>query len=860
MQNFVASVDASQPIKDQLKVIAQTFPGSSFVPCVHNSKGQKPPCKDAKEWAKGWIKIDNLDNFDFKCLGLLLGTEYLAIDCDGKSSINLLNGLLQTYGELPDTLKLSSNPGIRECYIFKINRPLSPKSLPTGIKEQLEFRTGQQYQIVGGLHPSGNVYLTNKQEILDLPEAWYDYLSNTLDNFVPETAEQMTLWTLLEQLRLSSDFFGSDYDSWLRIGMIVHSVDSSEKGLELWSTWSRKFPGYSTTEDDNYCRKWDNFNADKDNTLSIGSLYFFLQEKEILTVETEALVKQLDNVVQKGVVALLEKEAAEYKEMALTREQIPMFASKIVQEVLKFSDRYYIDYLVSYLSESDVTAEDIATTRKSLETLYKADKAGLDVDWILQDTRLSYGLSSHAEANNTPKELLLMAFLTSYSSILSKKFLYNFNNQSNLIPTLFTLFIGEATGGKSEVMKPFIKPLQKLATTRHNGYIDQKKTWESACENWKKLSKDQQNEMYSQVIGQYEVSPDDTADKREAVFPEPVRQNPFLITDASFEAIKKLSGEFDEFGLLISPDEVTDFLQTLNQISKQKDGLDKLIAVWNGDTTLRNRITGEQERAGYFQAALLSGIQTDRFSKFFDVHDPSGIMSRFLMIPMDRINIPTVENLEGEQPILQTIVEQLYDETQQKINFGKSDKEYIVKHSKAVLKLWGDWRDEQDSRSDAIADINKGFSQWLRRNPHYTARIALNIHALRYVEGIEDDLSVMSVESMKRAIAVSRWLTEKAQLVFNQSLIENLESIDPGKVKIFKDFLKACKGQPKKVSDFRTHSLGRRKDVLTTYGQKNEPWLKKSGIVALFQDVSKHGLGKFDNGTGIFTPSEISGV
>jgi hypothetical protein len=854
------SIDINQPIKEQLKTIATRFDNASFVPCVHNSKGQKPPCKDAKEWAKGWIKIDSLDNFDFKCLGLLLGTEYLAIDCDGKGAITLLEGLIQTYGKLPNTLKLSSNPGVRECYIFKINRPVEYKTLPTGkIKEQLEFRTGQQYQIVGGLHPSGNIYLTNNAEIAGLPSSWYDYLNNTLDNFVPETAEQMQLWTLLEKLRLIEPFFGTDYDTWLRVGMIVHSVDASEKGLELWSTWSRKFPGYETTEDDIYIRKWDNFNADKDNVLTLGSLYYFLQEKDVLTEETETLVKQLDEVVQKGLVGLLEKEAAEYKEMSLTREQIPMFASKIVQKVLKGqSDRYYIDYVVSYLSEDSVTQNDIELTRKSLETLFNADKAGLNVDWILQDTKISFALSDYAEFYNIPKEYLLISFLTSYSSVLSKKFVYNFNLQSNVIPTLFSLLICEATGGKSEVLRPFLEPLQKLAAERNNRYIDSIKAYELACDEWKKLGKEAQHERYLQTIGQFE-SDEDISDlaKRDAVIPEPKKENQFLISDASFESIKKLSGEFKDYGLLIAPDEITDLLTTINQITKQKDSLDKLIAVWNGETTLRNRISGELEQADFFQVSLLSGIQTKRFNKFFDVHDPSGIMSRFLMIPMEPINIPTGENVACDSPILPAIVEQLYAETQQMINFSNHPNKYVVKHTREVIKLWGDWRNEQDQRSEKVKEINEGFAQWLRRNPLYTARIALVIHALRHVEGLENDLGVMSIASMQRAIVISKWLTEKAQIVFNQSLIDNLEQVDPGKTKIFKDLLKKLSGKPKTVANFRTDSLIRRKDVVSTYGSKVDQYLKKPGIVALFQDAAKHGLGTFDNKTGTFTPTAL---
>jgi phage anti-repressor protein len=75
------------------------------------------------------------------------------------------------------------------------------------------------------------------------------------------------------------------------------------------------------------------------------------------------------------------------------------------------------------------------------------------------------------------------------------------------------------------------------------------------------------------------------------------------------------------------------------------------------------------------------------------------------------------------------------------------------------------------------------------------------------------------------------------------------------KKRIFDDLLKACKGVPKTISDLRTHSLMRRKDVLVLYGAKNQDYLRKSEIIKLLSDAAKHSYGTFKEYECLLVPS-----
>jgi hypothetical protein len=64
----------------------------------------------------------------------------------------------------------------------------------------------------------------------------------------------------------------SDYDTWIKIGMALHSWDQ-QRGLDLWDTWSRTCPDkYDECE---MPKKWESFKGDHPDGVTLGTLFEF---------------------------------------------------------------------------------------------------------------------------------------------------------------------------------------------------------------------------------------------------------------------------------------------------------------------------------------------------------------------------------------------------------------------------------------------------------------------------------------------------------------------------------------------------------------------------------------------------------
>jgi phage anti-repressor protein len=115
----------------------------------------------------------------------------------------------------------------------------------------------------------------------------------------------------------------------------------------------------------------------------------------------------------------------------------------------------------------------------------------------------------------------------------------------------------------------------------------------------------------------------------------------------------------------------------------------------------------------------------------------------------------------------------------------------------------------------------------------------------------------------RSGLAVTRWqiqdhLEATRPEMKHKRYIETAKPIYPVpdaiKAKIFEDLLKACKNSETSASNLRTHSLVRRRDVLSLYGSRGQEYLRKAEILKLFVDASKHGYGKFDRVELLFNP------
>jgi hypothetical protein len=160
-----------------------------------------------------------------------------------------------------------------------------------------------------------------------------------------------------------------------------------------------------------------------------------------------------------------------------------------------------------------------------------------------------------------------------------------------------------------------------------------------------------------------------------------------------------------------------------------------------------------------------------------------------------------------------------------------------------------EYKGRQQAKNVLSAYVAIGIRSWLQDATGYVKQSELAVTDVVTYQLAEMKLYNQSLESRLSAIELQFKNQSKRQLASKTT-----EKLNPVKVKIFLDLVRACKGETKKIADFRTHSLGRRKDVLGVYGDRKQTYLLKSGIVAMFSDATKHGYGTFNDYKGLFTP------
>jgi len=68
---------------------------------------------------------------------------------------------------------------------------------------------------------------------------------------------------LFSALKVIKDF--DSYDTWLKIGMAIHSLNWGEKGFELWCQWSEQSQKY---DPNTQYQKWESFEGDGGVTIA----------------------------------------------------------------------------------------------------------------------------------------------------------------------------------------------------------------------------------------------------------------------------------------------------------------------------------------------------------------------------------------------------------------------------------------------------------------------------------------------------------------------------------------------------------------------------------------------------------------
>ena len=260
-----------------------------LIPCDDRKRPVDPATGQPREnWASHAVTVDQLDSFSSSphvhAIGLVLGpaSGVLAIDFDGTGSTAQFQ---QTYGrshrDLPDTVAWSSGRPNRRQYAFRVPLDYWPhlrgrRKWDRQGRTVLELRWAGHQSVIAGKHPdtAGYHWLPGRSPTDLDPADAPDWLLEPLlkaaaepvdTDYEPNDNDAKRALELLSHINARDD-----YDSWLSIGMALHSAGADL--LDAWITWSRGCDNF----DEDECRaKWPSF---KGRGITTGTLHWFASQ------------------------------------------------------------------------------------------------------------------------------------------------------------------------------------------------------------------------------------------------------------------------------------------------------------------------------------------------------------------------------------------------------------------------------------------------------------------------------------------------------------------------------------------------------------------------------------------------------
>lgn len=235
-----------------------------------------------------------------------------------------------------------------------------------------------------------------------------------------------------------------DYDTWLKVGMALHSV--SQEFLPEWDNWSRGATNYEI----NACAKhWESFKPGKG--IGLGTLRFFAQ--------------------QNGWQSPFGTSRSESKNHQ------------------------------KFLSPCPEKSEDTEELAQEVQNLLELTEKPAPVQSLLS-SRLTDPLTCLAKQFNVPLETFIGVFLPVAASLLRVNTCIEIDAATNFCPPtiLWMGLVGETGTTKSPILNSILNPLEKLQADAEEKYQCNLAQYQQELAQWHKLSKDDRGDMPTEPV------------------------------------------------------------------------------------------------------------------------------------------------------------------------------------------------------------------------------------------------------------------------------------------------------------------------------------------------------------------------
>jgi len=310
--------------------------------------------------------------------------------------------------------------------------------------------------------------------------------------------------------------------------------------------------------------------------------------------------------------------------------------------------------------------------------------------------------------------------------------------QFSVPPILWGGLVGETGSGKSHIINTLTRPLQDLQAEYYTQYQHRLEGYKTALREWERKRKGE-----------------DVEDPPER--PKPVS---LYASDYTMEAIGQVLSNQPDRGLLVSPDELTTFLRSMDAYRRGK-GADRAhwLSLYNGDALKVDRKNSDQIFVRFTSVSVVGGIQPSLLQKAWqeDKDSGDGLWSRFAWVRVPLVPEPDTQEGPVHNPrrLLEAVYRRLQALPPQQHELDGEGR-----------RLWNEWKREINEL--ILTEPNEQIRACLPKVKERAARIALILHCLDAACAGVTPSKVVPASTLARAIEFTRWLQNQARLIYGE--------------------------------------------------------------------------------------------
>jgi len=310
--------------------------------------------------------------------------------------------------------------------------------------------------------------------------------------------------------------------------------------------------------------------------------------------------------------------------------------------------------------------------------------------------------------------------------------------QFSVPPILWGGLVGETGSGKTHIINTLTQPLKDLQAEYSIRYQHQLEDYKTALREYEKKKKGE-----------------DAGDP-----PERPKSVSLYASNYTMEAIGQILSNQPDRGLLVTPDELAVFLQSMDAYRGGK-GADRAhwLSLYSGDALKVDRKTSEQIFVRYTSVSIVGGIQPSILQKTWqeDKNLGDGLWPRFAWVRVPLVPDPDTQDGPTHNP--SRLLEAVYRRLQS------------LPPMRHVLdgegrRIWNEWKRELNG--PILSEPNERIRATLPKTKERAARIALILHCLDAACAGTTPTQVIPASTLARAIEFTRWLQNQAKLIYGE--------------------------------------------------------------------------------------------